>query len=409
MTVRGATAVKARLPENEGGAPAAAAGAHPVGGSAAASSTGVGTPVGSEPAADPAGEPVIDVGPIGKRLHPNHWDVAMRQLISGDEGRVLRAGFVSPPVGNFSEHPGSFDAAYEATGRPPCWQQPWCAAGTRPEEDRYGRARWVLGLPDKGDPEEVREIQAVDGERQWWRSYWNGPAGTQPMSPEEARNLRRSGGPATRTRPPAPRPPGASSWWPPPPPPPVGRSELSVAPGATSKAAAKMRPPRPPAPPSAEQAAVDHGIGDHPPGPIFRRERLLRELWLQRGRRNWVPTRDEARNSSGLAFAVLALNLSPCQCVNRAWWSTVGQRVLCLFQTAVVAYPCSCAGGLRARRAHATCCRGLGVDSLAFCSRSRAAPCAFGRTEMKSRDLRATGKDGMHLSLPPVHDVTIAH
>ena len=170
----------------------------------------------------------------------------MKKLIEEPEGQVMRAGCVTPPVGNFAEHPRSFEKAYEKKGRPPCWHQLWCAEGTRAEEDRHGwnQQRCVYGYREKDHPEEVGVIKAVDGDSQWWRSHWKGPAGVRPMSQEEFRQRPKAETERVRRRAAAKSDSTAAPKVPPPPPPEELRPAAGVEPSATP--AAVPLPPPPP-------------------------------------------------------------------------------------------------------------------------------------------------------------------
>ena len=295
MTARGAAAILARFPSGQA--------------ASSSSSAPVSPPAGFEPSANPSGGPPARaqpeqasemigpylVGPVGRRLEDNHWDIAMRKLIEGREGAVMRAGYVSPPIGNFAEHPGSFDKQYEKKGRPPCWHQTWCCEGTRPEEDRHGhyRQRWVCGHTEKGNPEFIGVIQAVDDDSQLWLSHWTGPPEEHPATEDQflerpQRDTRRKprGAAARRDRVP-----------PPPPPRPVWRPVGSVEPSATlAERAAAAGPPPPPPPPPPDVAALiaSRADGDLPPE-TTRQRRLKRDFELQRGRRRWVRSEAEAR------------------------------------------------------------------------------------------------------------------
>ena len=295
MTARGAAAVLARFPVSQGSSSSSTAPANrPVVFVPAANPSG-GPPARAEPSAALAGGGSRRGGPVGRLLEFNHWDIAMRKLIEEPEGEVLRAGYVYPPVGNFARHPGSFDKAYEKEGRRPCWHQTWCVEGTRPEEDRHDwrRRRWVYGYNEKGHPTHVGEIQAVDGDSQWWRSFWRGPPDDRPMPQEEFRQRPQTATRNERRRAAAKAKAAARPQVPPPP-----ASSLTPTGGVVphpDSGMAKLGPPPAPPPPSPRMAAQIAVTEGHPPPDLTGRQgRLARDLELQRGRRLWVDTEAEA-------------------------------------------------------------------------------------------------------------------
>ena len=295
-TKRGAEAVLARIPRSDLGVKtrwwsqrASSSGEF----EPSASSSG-GPSAGAEPsAASTRDEDDPAIGPIGRKLYPGHWDISMKNLIKGTEGKVMRAGYVFPPVGNFCEHPDSFAEYYEKEGRPSCWHLPWCAQGTRPEEDREGRERQVFRAPVSGEPDELGNIQAVDGDSQWWRSYWTGPEDLRPLSKAEYQDKLKRERAANKRRPAEEVAAGTSSKCPAPPPP-LKRSRAAGAGASASSAASSSTrlslPPPPPPPPrplhQPEEAERSR-----------RQNRMVRDLTLSRGRRVWVSTEEEARIS----------------------------------------------------------------------------------------------------------------
>ena len=231
------------------------------------------------------------IEPVLCRLKSNHWDVSMRELMKTSESEIMRAGHVYPPVGNFDQHPGSFDVTYEKEGRPPCWGHPWCAPGLRPEEDfPEHRNRWVLRDVLKGEPRRLANIQAVDGKSQWWRSFWSGPEGTRPV-PREEHEARRSVEVQNAAEDQASQVPRSAPVLPPPPPPPPPPDPTWANSAGTASGSgypALVPPPPPPGPPPLPQQ--DPEIV----GASKRQRRTMRLLHFQRTLRIWVDQEAEA-------------------------------------------------------------------------------------------------------------------
>ena len=126
------------------------------------------------------------IDPRTKRrpMKPYHFDLELKKFLL--EGLTSPTGekepwpycYVYPPIGNYTTHGSGCDPlsyGEEKGGRPACWDEKWCCAGTRRSHDVKLRDKYLCQLTAKGQPKWIAKVD-VEETHEWnnWRSCWIG-------------------------------------------------------------------------------------------------------------------------------------------------------------------------------------------------------------------------------------------
>ena len=119
---------------------------------------------------------------------PNHFDVELKNwLTQGDNAELMKACYVTPPVGNYCTHQSGCDPTYSSgQGRPSCWGERWVCRGTRESQDPQGRHKWLASWTRKGNPVWIGRAGVDDGTKNW-TSFWRGAAKRPKFVPADER------------------------------------------------------------------------------------------------------------------------------------------------------------------------------------------------------------------------------
>ena len=102
-----------------------------------------------------------------------HFDLSLKYWLQ-TEGRAV-GGFVHPPIGNYFTSSSSIDPQYskERGGvRLSCWGDSWCCPGTRKDQDRRGRDKWLAAATKKGPPDWILKLKDPEDEPDLtWKTY----------------------------------------------------------------------------------------------------------------------------------------------------------------------------------------------------------------------------------------------
>ena len=123
----------------------------------------------------PRGAHVLSDAFANGEVEKGHIDVSLKQyLICGQVQEAVRFSYILPPLGNFAEHPSGCDKTY-SKGRPSHWNEPWCCKGTRKEEDKLGRDKWLCRFTSQGPATYVAGLKSCDQLLEsdiLWTTYW---------------------------------------------------------------------------------------------------------------------------------------------------------------------------------------------------------------------------------------------
>ena len=121
-------------------------------------------------------------------LPPGHIDLVWKDWLKSEQGRQDEVGFsfLCPPMGNYTQHISDCDPRLygeHTAGRPADWDKPFCCPGTRAEEDRQGREKWLCQFSTtkskkgKGVTWKVKLPYSDvlhESEEFWWKSFQEG-------------------------------------------------------------------------------------------------------------------------------------------------------------------------------------------------------------------------------------------